>query len=279
MTTQLVPASPGQRVLIVDDCEADRQLLARFLRQAGYWIYLGDNGRDGFEKARYLQPDLVLMDIRMPVCDGLAACRLLKLDPTTASIPLIFLTAAHLPEERIQGLSEGAVDYITKPFNFEEVRLRVRIHLHAGHGNASRILPIQLDAEALTGNDVEQDSLREPLDALIFRAAQRLLFEQMAEPPDLASLARAVGTNSRRLTEIFRQHAGATVFDYLREVRMERARCLLEQTMLEIGTIAGDLGFGSAASFSTSFRERFGLSPRQYRSARLTPAETDSSAP
>ena len=243
------------RILLVDDREEDRHLLADFLRRQGYRLYVAEDGRDGVEKALYIQPDLILMDVHMPVCDGIAACRLLKVEPKTMAIPLIFLTAAALPEERVLGLAEGAVDYITKPFNFDEVRLRVCIHLNASHADAH---PERTQQAASPGGSV---------DAAVFQAAQRRLLQDLALTPDLAGLARSVGTNTRQLNDVFRKHAGVTVFDYLREARMKEARQLLRETSLEVQTIANDLGYGSAANFSTAFRERFGLSPRQYRQA------------
>ncbi len=255
-----IPAtSRSARILVVDDREEDRHLLADFLRRQGYRLYVAEDGRDGVEKALYIQPDLILMDVHMPVCDGIAACRLLKAEPRTMAIPLIFLTAAALPEERVQGLVEGAVDYITKPFNFDEVRLRVCIHLNAAQAH-----------EAV-------DTAPEPgqpsgtLDAAVFRAAQQRILNDLASPLELSALARAVGTNTHQLNEAFRKHAGVTVFDYLREARMKEARHLLRETGLDVQTVASDLGYASAANFATAFRERFGLSPRQYRQ---TPAET-----
>lgn len=268
MLTKFPQPPQGFRILVVDDCEEDRQLLAGFLRRQGYRMYLGVGGRDAIEKARYLLPDLILMDIRMPECDGLSACRLLKADPKTAAIPLIFLTAADSPEERVQGLSEGAVDYIGKPFNLDEIRLRVSIHLHGAHHSA----PVAARAAA---NEIAAPGVS--VDAVVFRAAQRLLLDNLAETPELTGLARAVGTNTRRLSDAFRQYAGTTVFDFLRAARMEEARRRLAETSLEIQVIANDLGFGNPASFSTSFRERFGMSPRQYRNAcsRLEPEAGD----
>ena len=252
----IAPApSRSARILVVDDREEDRHLLADYLRRQGYRLYVAEDGRDGVEKAIYIQPDLILMDVHMPVCDGIAACRLLKAEPKTMKIPLIFLTAAALPEERVLGLVEGAVDYIIKPFDFDEVRLRVCIHLNAAHGRAH---PPEAPSEAAPSGSV---------DAAVFLAAQRRILQDLATTPELAGLARSVGTNTRQLNEAFRKHVGVTVFDYLREARMKEALRLLSETDLEVQTVANDLGYGSAANFSTAFRERFGLSPRQYRAA------------
>jgi CheY-like chemotaxis protein len=257
------PASPhashlaGVRVLVVDDNQENRMLLMDFLSQQGCRVYMAQDGRDGYAKARTVQPDLILMDIRMPVCDGLGACRLLKADPGTRQIPLIFLTAAALPGERVAGLSAGAVDYITKPYDFEEVRLRLSIHLKA-----------TTPAVAPSAGDTELSPLpmqAHTLDAVLFRATRALLLDRLETTPELAGLAGAVGTNTRRLNLAFRRCVGVTVFDFLREERMKEARRLLSETSLDIQSIASAVGFTSAANFATAFRERFGMPPSSFR--------------
>ncbi|MBV8636327.1 MAG: DNA-binding response regulator [Burkholderiaceae bacterium] len=248
-------ASPlfGQRILVVDDVGEDRLLLSELLLNEGVQLYFAQDGQDGYRKAQSLQPDLILMDIHMPVCDGITACRLLKATPATRGIPLIFLTAAAAVEEKISGLSAGAIDYITKPFNFEEMRLRLCIHLKtatkpAGDGEST---------ERLAGRT---------LDAVLFQAARNLLQEKLSQPMNLPYLAGSVGTNARRLNIAFKHCAGITVFDFLREEKMKEARRMLLETALDIGTIARELGYSNTANFSTAFRERFGMSPTQFRS-------------
>lgn len=257
------PFHPAGRILVVDDREEDRQLLVDLLRHHGYRLYIGTDGRDGVEKARYIEPDLILMDIHMPRGDGIAACRLLKADPRTADIPLIFLTAAALPEERVAGLLEGAVDYIAKPYNLDEVRLRVAIHLRPpGSHTQAEVGTPEVSAAAATGSGPGA------IEQMVFRAAQRLLLADLSTTPELPDLAKAVGTNARTLNEAFRTFTGVTALAYLREVRMKEAGRLLRGTELDVQTIAADLGYGNAANFSTAFRERFGMSPRQFRNAR-----------
>lgn len=266
MLNSFRPPTPSARILLVDDREEDRQLLLDLLRRQGYRLYIGTDGLDAVEKARYVQPDLILMDIRMPGCDGIAACRLLKADPRTSSIPLIFLTAAALPEERILGLSEGAVDYITKPYHFDEVRLRVAIHVAPPSGK-EHAAPESAGSQNAPDYLEPGSEAASSLESTIFRAAQRLLLNDLAETPELSKLARAVGTNSRNLNDAFRKVTGVTALNYLREARMKEAGRLLRETALDVQTIATDLGYGNAANFSTAFRERFGMSPRQFRTA------------
>lgn len=238
-------------------------LLAEFLEVLGYRVLLAKDGHEGVHKAQVLRPTAILMDVRMPGCDGLTACRLLKANPATRDIPVLFLTAATLPQERVAGLMVGAVDYISRPFDLEELRLRLCIHIRPGPGETT-------DAPAEAEPMLAASSR---LDVVLYQAARALLLENLANPPRLQALAASVGTNAKRLNAAFRQCAGVTVFDYLREVRMKTALRLLTDTTLEVQQISDELGYGSTANFSTAFRERFGLAPSQFRKERRgTPA-------
>ncbi len=248
------------RILLVDDAAEDRLLLADFLRQQGYRLYVAEDGLDGYQKAVAIQPDLVLLDIHMPRCDGLATCRRLKADGQTSKIPVIFLTAAAMPQDRVAGLNEGAVDYVTKPFDFEEVKLRVGIHL----GLASKVhAPARSSSAAPEDEAVPGHASN--LDKVLFASARKILRESLASAPNLSELATAVGTNTRRLNEAFKHCAGATVFDYLRELRLSEARRLLAESALPVQQIASHCGYSNQANFSTAFRERFGLTPSDFR--------------
>lgn len=257
------PLIPGQlaglRVLVVEDRPEDRMLLVDFLTSQDCRVYVAEDGNDGYRKAQLVQPDIILMDVNMPVCDGLAACRLLKADPATRAIPVIFLTAASLPMERVAGLSAGAVDYVAKPFDFEEVRLRLLIHL--------RVTPVAQPASAAgpCEDGAPAAGTGSTLDGVLFRAARKLLRERLDHTPELVALAQALGTNARRLNQAFRRCAGTTVFEFLREERMREARRLLCETGLDIQAISQAVGYGNRGNFSTAFRERFGMAPTALR--------------
>lgn len=255
----------GLRVLVVEDRPEDRMLLVDFLTSQDCRVYVAEDGNDGYRKAQMVQPDIILMDVSMPVCDGLAACRLLKADQSTRAIPIIFLTAAVLPAERVAGLSAGAVDYVAKPFDFEEVRLRLLIHLRVAPAPVPAPVPAPAPAGSAPEDGVSPVAAGSTLDGVLFRAARKLLRERLEHTPELVALAQALGTNARRLNQAFRRCAGTTVFEFLREERMREARRLLCETSLDIQAISQAVGFGNRGNFSTAFRERFGMPPTALR--------------
>ncbi len=117
-----------QVILIVDDTPINLQILIEVLGEE-YEIVFATNGKDALAMAEINQPDLVLLDIQMPGMNGYEVCKALKSIPHQEGVSIIFLTAMSQPEDEIAGLKLGAVDYITKPFHPDIVRLRVRNQL------------------------------------------------------------------------------------------------------------------------------------------------------
>lgn len=117
---------PTERILVVDDEESIRKIIAFQLKKAGYETMLGKNGREGVEMARTNLPDLILLDLMMPELDGHQVVELLKADYITSQIPIIILTAKFAKADRMAGLSAGVNDYLTKPFEMTELLVRIR---------------------------------------------------------------------------------------------------------------------------------------------------------
>jgi len=114
------------KLLIVEDDPDTADMLRAFFEHEGYEVSSVAWGRNALEMCRTLTPDLIILDIRLPDIDGYEVCRELRSDFRTSHIPIIFLTEKHQLDDRIAGLELGAVDYITKPFDIRELRLRVR---------------------------------------------------------------------------------------------------------------------------------------------------------
>ena len=122
-------AATKARILVVDDTPANIQTLAAILKEQGYQISVATNGQQAIEVIEKVQPDLVLMDVMMPVMDGYDACRQIKSSPSWRDLPIIFLSAKTDTADIVRGFELGAVDYVAKPFNAHELLARVNTHL------------------------------------------------------------------------------------------------------------------------------------------------------
>ena len=143
MNPLIVPGDTAQTVLIVDDTLANVRLLSIYLESHGLSVVVAQNGDEGFEHAKFIQPDLILLDVIMPGIDGFETCRRLKTCSATKDIPVIFMSALTETSDKIAGFQAGAVDYLAKPLQIEEVLVRVSTHL------TLRALQQQLTAQNL----------------------------------------------------------------------------------------------------------------------------------
>jgi len=117
------------RILIVDDIEENLKVLSETLVEEGFYPLQAKNGERAIQIAKKAKPDLILLDIKMPDMDGFETIAVLKSDPDTADIPVIFISALNQIEDKVHGFKAGAVDYVSKPFQKEEVIARVSTHL------------------------------------------------------------------------------------------------------------------------------------------------------
>ncbi len=121
--------SSNSVILVVDDTKENLQVLGEILECEGYEVRVTTDSSQVLNTVKQFPPDLILLDIMMPIMDGHEVCRQLKADPQVAGIPVIFISALGSQDEKLQGFSEGAVDYVTKPFQAAEVLARVKTHL------------------------------------------------------------------------------------------------------------------------------------------------------
>ncbi len=127
-------------ILVIDDDELVSRTLQRALKLYGHQVMVANSGTEGLQTARRHRPDLFILDIMMPGADGYQVCRQIRGDPLLADLPVLFLTAKAKDEDKIEGFRAGADDYLSKPFNMEELQLRVKAILR-------RTNPVNLDPE------------------------------------------------------------------------------------------------------------------------------------
>ena len=246
------------------------RLLVETLIQHGFELMTALNGADALLSAREGRPDLILLDIRMPGMDGMEVCARLKADPATRPIPVLFLSAVDDVESKLQAFRLGAIDYVTKPFDSREVLARVVLHLD--QERLRRTLQQQSDAlrdpAAAAPSPASEPSGVHPV--RLHKGVQRVaahLCEHLAESPSLDQLARLARTNRRSLNQGFQELYGMSVFHWQREQRLVEAARLLRASELPIAQIASCVGFGTHQGLVKAFRERFAVTPSDYRDA------------
>jgi DNA-binding response OmpR family regulator len=246
-------------ILLIDDSLTDLRLLMDMLVARKWRVSVAFNGQSGYQQAVLQQPHLILLDVNMPKLDGFGACRLLKADPQTQAIPVIFLTAANDLAQRLQGFALGGVDYIGKPFDEAEVLARVGVH-------RQWLAPKGTSPERTDDLPHSGEHLVSSADASLVAAAQNALRQSLAQPPSLDQLAALLGTNRRRINEAFDACCAMSAFVWLREERLRQAHFLVSSSETPLAMVGDHLGYATAAHFAKAFKDRFGSTPRQLRS-------------
>ena len=247
-------------LLLVDDNSNNLKLLASVLHPEGYRLSLAKNGVNALKIAKNTLPDLILLDIMMPEMDGITFNQELKKEASTASIPLIFLTAKSTVNNQLEGLKEGADDYITKPFdpallkarveNLIESRLRLR-HL------------LQSDRQSL---DEEEGSFLSKMDPDPFVMEIADVLDHHFSDPDfqVSTLAEELHLDRSYMARKIKKATGMTPGDLIKTYRMEKASALLKENSGNISEVAYAVGFNSLSYFSQTFKEHFGSTPSEF---------------
>jgi len=249
-------------ILIVDDDPDQLRLLVTSLRNT-YRVSVALNGDQGYARATVLLPDLILLDVRLPGRNGITIARLLKSNPITQNIPIIFLSAMTEKNERLEGLRAGGVDYISKPFHVEEILERIRIHLELSRERNTR--HIESASENPSSNII--DSFDSPsANSTLKQVATDFILSHIHEPSLKSSdVASHLGISLRRLNLVFEASRDLSAFEFIRHERMCRAALMLGQSALAIADVAMEVGYTNPANFSTEFKKFWGKSPTQLR--------------
>ena len=264
------------RVLVVDDNAEIRAFVRQHL-EPSYRVLEARDGAAGLALTRRHLPDLVLSDVMMPGMDGFAFCRALKTDPETSFVPVILLTARAEAEDRIAGLAEHADDYLTKPFDVRELRLRIanaiatrrglRAHFpsHRPDGGAVGDQGAGLPRVTIRSEPVTVEPADERFIAQVRAALEAGLGDETYSVERLAAdVAQSRGNLHRRLREL----TGETPSALIRRIRLERAAELLSACAGSVSEVAYSVGFKSVAHFSNAFHDQFGARPSAWKGQR-----------
>lgn len=260
-------------VLLVDDsadfCEfMDGELASDFK------IINATNGRDGLSKAIKYHPDIILSDVMMPVMDGNEFCRKVKANEETTDIPFVMLTARLAQEQRIEGLESGADDYLTKPFNLDVLKLRMRnlIKWHERGNEREEAARQQATAEAAAeaqGKEQKAPSLSPMQRKLLARIDSYIADNYSKEDLNVETLAADIGTSRVQLYRHMVSLTGFTPSEYIRNFRLKKAETMLHDNDYSVQQIAEKVGFSNARSFAKFFSDMYGSTPLQYRKKQM----------
>lgn len=241
--------------LVVDD-NPDMTEMLRFELEKDFDVVIASDGKEALEKINERPPSIILTDLMMPGMDGIELCRQLKSNSKTVSIPLIIITAKHDLGVKIEGLTVGADDYITKPFNLDVLRLRMKRLIKLNDKGATRTLV-----------NPEPESIKiTPLDEKFIEKAMKYVSDNIGSPKlSVEDLSDHVGMSRVNLYKKIKQITGKTPIEFIRIIRLKRAAQLLRESQLNVSEIAYRTGFNSPKVFSKYFKEEFGMLPSAYQ--------------
>lgn len=222
-----------------------------------YEVLVAYNGMEAMEQLVKHDVNIVISDVMMPVMDGIQLCNHIKSNLQWSHIPVILLTARSSEEYKMEGLEVGADDYLTKPFNLELLKLRIRKFLEwtkNSHLSFRQKMDISPSEITIT-----------PLDEQLLTRAISVVEEHISDDKfSVEDLGRELHLSRSHLYKKLMSITGRGPAEFIRTIRMKRSRLLLEQSQLQIAEIAYQVGYNSPKRFAVNFRNEFGMSPSQY---------------
>lgn len=253
------PSGERKKLLIVEDNADFRAYLVHEFSSDFDVVEAGD-GVEGEEMVREEWPDLVISDLMMPKRDGIAFCQRMKNDIHTSHIPFILLTAKMSDDARIESYKAGADSYISKPFNFEMLQVRVQKLIEQ---RETRKVTFKKNIE-ITPSEITTTSLDEEFVKKAVAFVEKNMDNSEYSLEDLSSDLGLSKTHlNRKLTVILNMKP----LQFIRSIRLKRAAQLLVGSQYNVVEIADKVGFNTIKYFNRYFKEEFGMTPTQYREA------------
>ncbi len=246
-------------VMIVDDNAHVRAYLDQHL-SGRFRVLQAADGEEGLRLARETLPDLIVSDLMMPVMDGLTLCREIKADPETDFIPVILLTAKASIDSKVEGLETGADDYLTKPFNVRELKVRVANLIASRHKLKARF---RKEDPALSMTPSQPCDAR---DNFFLEEVRTVITRRLGDEDfGVEELASEIGQSRSSLYRRFESLLNQSPLELIWEMRLRIASQMLKAREGTVSEIAYSVGFKSISHFSKRFRDQFGTSPSSLR--------------
>lgn len=257
-----IPSGNRKKLLIVEDNQDFRHFLKEQLSEM-YQVIDAPDGEEGEKLAVEQNPDLIISDIMMPKVDGLELCRRIKHNVQTSHIPVILLTARSGDEAKISGYAVGADSYISKPFSFDVLLVRIKQLIEQQEGRKKEFRKtLRVNPSRITITSIDEQLLQKAL---------KLIEEHIDNSEyNVEQLSTDMGMSRMNLYRKLQAITGQTPTEFIRTIRLKRAAQLLQDGKLNVSEVADRVGFSSSSYFTKCFKEQFGVLPTQY-------SETDES--
>lgn len=243
-------------MLIVEDNADVRKFIASHFNST-YKIAEARNGDEGWEIAVEIIPDIIISDILMPVSDGYDLCKRIKNDERTSHIPVILLTALHSREHEIKGLTTGADDFITKPFDLSVLQAKVEnllsIRESLRHKFSGTVI---LEPKNVVISSPDERFLQKAIEVIEDNISDSDL--------DIESFSTKVGVSRMQLYRKLHALTDMTVKEFIRHIRLKRAAQLLVQKKMNVSEVAYEVGFKDLSHFRKCFKREYGVSASEY---------------
>jgi len=250
-------------ILIVED-NTDLRLYIRTFLDQSYQVIEAEDGRQGFERALEHIPDLIISDVMMPQMDGYELCIKLKTNELTSHIPVILLTARASKESKIEGLETGADDFIVKPFDSDELIIRIK-NLLDQRKRLSRLIEERIQKSVVPGYLSIEDSNITSMDEQFLKKAFDTMKENYSDPEfNVEEFSQEMNMSRNQLHRKIKALTRHTAVEFIRSYRLNRAAEFIKKKSATIAEIAYDVGFSSPSYFSECFQKQFGILPSDY---------------
>ena len=240
-------------------------MLNRFL-QNDYHIQVAINGQEGIDMALEQVPDLIITDVMMPEKNGYEVCDILKRDERTSHIPIVMLTAKADFSSKIKGLEKGADAYLAKPFEKEELLVRLRKLLELRKELQQRYRhPETAKPQTASAKNIEPAAAISIEDQFILKLTTAIKDRLGDADMSIPELCQAVHLSHTQLYRKLKAITGKTPSQFVRSVRLQKALDLLRSSDLNISEIAYEVGFNDPNYFTRMFKEEYGQVPGDMR--------------
>ncbi|WP_291285679.1 two-component regulator propeller domain-containing protein [Flavobacterium sp.] len=254
--TGLVMNNEKPTILLVEDHKILRSFMKNLLKEE-YNIIEAENGKAAFEKAQQYVPNLIISDVIMPEMVGTELCSKIKENLKTSHIPVILLTSRTSLVYKFEGLESGADDYISKPFNLTEFKLRIKNLLNS----TERLKNKFSNEDSFVPSEITVSSLDEEL----LKKAFKIVEENISnEQFDIPFFCTELGVSRTMLFLKIKAWTNYTPNEFIHEIRMKRATQLLEQNKLNVSEVSYKVGFNNPKYFSKCFQKKYGETPTQF---------------